>query len=398
MATGLNRNLTIIGIESESTAGTYVAPSAATSYFQPLSDGFELNGSKDKIDRNILTSSIGKATPRIGMQSCAASMPVEFRGSGIEGGDVDFSLLLEGALGTKRSIATTTTTKNAGNTGTVLQIQDADISKFNVGDVVLVKETGAHHVSPIISKTTGAGTATITLLVAKPTGSFSNSVVVSKTQMFLTANSGHKSLSVSEYLGNEIVKKGIGCKVTGMSLEGFQTGGVPSLKFALEGLSYSEADGAAPHTPSYDSGVPPIVLGANVYKDGVAMSLDEFKLSLSNKLSFIKEIGNAAGKSSSRVVSREISGSLNPYKDDTSVANFTNWSAGTEFSIFAVAYTPSSTTGEISLGSVVGIYLPKCIVTDYKDGNHEGISTDELGFQAVRGSDGSTEEMYLGVI
>jgi hypothetical protein len=398
MATGLNRNLTIIGIESESTAGTYVAPSAATSYFQPLSDGFELNGSKDKIDRNILTSSIGKATPRIGMQSCAASMPVEFRGSGIEGGDVDFSLLLEGALGTKRSIASTTTTKNAGNTGTVLQIQDADISKFNVGDVVLVKETGAHHVSPIISKTTGAGTATITLLVAKPTGSFSNSVVVSKTQMFLTANSGHKSLSVSEYLGNEIVKKGIGCKVTGMSLEGFQTGGVPSLKFVLEGLSYSEADGAAPHTPSYDSGVPPIVLGANVYKDGVAMSLDEFKLSLSNKLSFIKEIGNAAGKSSSRVVSREISGSLNPYKDDTSVANFTNWSAGTEFSIFAVAYTPSSVSGEISLGSVVGIYLPKCIVTDYKDGNHEGISTDELGFQAVRGSDGSTEEMYLGVI
>jgi hypothetical protein len=398
MATGINRNVSIIGIESESTEGTYVAPSAATSYFQPLSDGFEINGSKDLLDRGILTNSIGRATPRLGMQSCAASMPVEMRASGTEGADVDFSLLIEGALGAKRSISSTTTTKNAGNTGSVLQIQDADISKFNVGDIILVKQSGGHHVSPITAVDATVGAANITLLVPKAAGVFANSVVVSKVQMFYTANTGHKSLSISEYLGNTIVKKGIGCKVTSMAVDGFQTGGLPSLKFGLEGLSYSEADGSAPHTPSYDSGVPPIILGANVYKDGVALSLDQFKLSLANKLSFIKEIGNSAGKSGARVVSREISGSMNPYKDDTSVANFTNWAAGTEFSVFVVAYNPSAVAGEITLGSVVGIYLPKCIVTDYKDGNHEGISTDELGFQAVRGSDGATEEMYMGVI
>jgi len=398
MATGLTKNTSVIGLEVESTAGTYIAPQAATSYVQPMADGFEMAPSREKIDRGILTNSIGKATPRLGMRSVSASLPCELRASGTEGADVDFGPLLKGALGATRAIATTTTTKASGNTATLLQIEDADISKFNVGDVILVKQTGAHHVCFITAKATGAGVATVTVSPAHPSGDHTDSVVISKSTMYYTASTGHPSLSLSYYWANEITQKAIGCKVTSMSIDNFATGQVAALNFGLEGLSYDEVNGAAPHTASYDSGIPPIILGAYVYKDGALIEINQFGLSLSNELGFITSTGNASGKSASRITGREITGTINPYKDDTSVAFFDAFDDATEFSMFVIAANPSTTAGEYVMGSVVGIYLPKCLATECKVGEQEGILTDEISFQAVRGSDGATEEMYLGLI
>lgn len=398
MATGIAKNVSVIGIEAEGTEGTYAAPSGATSYLQPLADGFEMAPAREKIDRAIITNSIGKATPRLGMRSVSASLPCELRASGTEGADVDFGLLLKGALGATRSIATNTTTKASGNTGTLLQIEDADISKFAVGDIILVKQTGAHHVCAVTAVATGAGVAALTVTPAHPSGDFTDSVVISKSTMYYTANTGHPALSLSYYWANEITQKAIGCKVTSMSVDNFATGQVASFNFGLEGLSYDEANGAAPHTPSYDSGIPPIILGAYVYKDGTAISINQFGLSLANTLAFITATSNASGKASSRVVSREVTGTINPYKDDTSVAFFSAFDAGTEFSLFIMAANPSATAGEYTMGSVVGIYLPKVLATECKVGDQEGLLTDEISFQSVRGSAGTTEEVYIGLI
>jgi hypothetical protein len=398
MATGILKNTSVIGIEEEVTEGTYLAPQAATSYLQPLDSGFELTPAREKIDRSILTNSIGRPTPRLGIKSVQAALPVEFRASGTEGADVDAAPLLHGALGARRSISTNTTTKNAGNTGSVLQIQDVDISKFNVGDVILVKEAGAHHVCAVTTVDATGGAANISILPAKPSGSFSNSVIISKSTVYYTANSGHPSLSLSYYWGNTILQKGSGCKVSSMALDNFSTGQVASLKFGLEGLGYGEADGAAPHTPSYDSGLPPIILGATVYRDGVSIDINQFGLSLANSLSFLTATSNANGRSGSRVVSRTITGSLNPFKDDTTTTYHDAFNAGTEFSLFIKAFNPSAVAGEYTMGSVVGIYLPKCIATEDKVADLNGILTEAISFQAVRGSNGATEEMYMGLI
>ena len=398
MATGLTKNTSVVGVEKEVTEGTYVAPQSATSYVQPLADGFDLTPAREKIDRAIITNSIGKATPRLGMRSVQAALPCEFRASGVEGGDVDFAALLESALGAKRSIAANITTKSSGNTGSVLQIEDADIASLNVGDILVAKEAGAHHVCAIRAKDSTTGAANVTILPAKASGSFSDSVVLSKSTVYYTANSGHPSLSLSYYWGNEILQKGIGCKVTSLSLDNFSTGQVASLNFGLEGLSYGEADGAAPHSPTYDTGIPPIILGATVYRDGVAVDINQFGLSVANTLAFLTATANPDGKSASRVTERQITGSLNPFKDDTSTANHAAFDAGTEFSLFIKAFNPSAVAGEHVMGSVIGIYLPKCIATDTKVADQDGILTDEISFQAVRGSDGATEEMYLGFI
>lgn len=399
MATGLTRNTSIIGVEKEVTEGTYVAPAAATSYIQPLSDGFEVSPSRELIDRAILTNSIGRATPRLGLESASGALPVEFRASGVEGGDLDFAALLESALGAKRSIATTTTTKASGNTGSLLAIEDADISKFNIGDIIVVKEAAKYHAGAITAKVSTPGSASITISPGRiGGGNFPNSVVVSKTQMYYTANSAHPSLSLSYYWGNQILQKVMGAKVTSLSIDNYTVGQVASFNFGFEGLTFDEVDGAAPHTPTYDTGLPPIILNACVFKDGVEIPINQFGLSLANTLGFITSVCASGGRQSSRVTERQLTGTLNPYKDDTSIAYFSNFKAGTEFSLFVRAYNPAVAAGEWSMGSVIGIYLPKCIITEFSTSDLEGVLIDDLAFQAVRGSDGATEEMYLGFI
>lgn len=398
MSTGVIRDNSLIGIEEEVTEGTYVAPSAATSYVQPLSDGWEFVPLRADLERSVLSASIGHATPRKGLKSCTAKIPVEFRASGTEGGDVDFASLLKGALGARRTIATTTTTKSSGNTGSVLGIEDADISKFNVGDVIVIKESGAHWPCAITAKSTGVGTATITVSPAKPSGSFSNSVVIAKSTVYYTANSGHPALSASFYQGNEKRFAGMGMKVASMSVDNFQAAGLASLAFGLEGLNYSVADGAAPHTPTYDSGSPPTILQACLYLAGTEYRISQFGLSLANTLAWLTSTCSSTGRDKSRVTERKITGSINPYMDDTTTTLEDLLTNGTEFSLFISAYTPSSTAGEMTFGSCVGIWLPQCIVSEGKIGDVDGISTNDINFLATRGSDGTSEELYMGFI
>lgn len=398
MTTGIAKNTSIIGIMEESTENTYVAPSSASDYIQPLADGFEMSPSKEQIQRNILTNNIGVVTPRVGQKSVEASLPVEFRASGTEGAAGDHDLLLHGLLGNRRQISTTTTTKSSGNTGSVLQIEDADISKFTVGDIIVIKESGDHHPCAITAKSTGTGTATITVSPAKASGSFSNSVVISKSTVYYPANSGHKSLSLSYYWANEILEKAIGCKVTSMSLDNFSTGQIASMNFALQGLNFDEANGSAAHTPSYDSGLPPLILQACLFQDGVELTINQFGLSVNNTLGFLTSTCSENGKISSRITKREVSGTINPYKDDSSVAQFTKFNTQDEFSLFISAYNPSSTSGEIEMGSCVGIYLPNCIFTEKKVADLDGILVDELAFAATRGTAGTSDEIFIGLI
>jgi hypothetical protein len=398
MAIGVTRNTSVIAVKEETTEGVFVAPAAATDYVQPLADGFEIAPAKELIDRTVLTASVGRVSPRTGTKSVTAALPVEFRASGTEGAATDFDLLLKGALGNVRTITTQTTTKAAGNTATVLQIEDADISKFSVGDLVCVLESGDHTPSFVTAVDTTLTTANITVSPGRETGVFSNSVVVSKSRTYYPANDGHPSLSLSYYWGNTKRTSGAGCKVTTMSLDNFSVGQIASLNFGLEGLSFDEIDGAAPHTPSYDSGLPPLILNACVYQNGTNIQVNQFAVSLTNTLGFLTSTCSENGRISSRVTERTLEGSLNPYMDDTSVAQFTRFNQNTAFSLIAFAYNPSSTAGEIELGSLVGIYLPNCLITEKAYGDQDGILTDELSFAATRGTAGSVEEIYFGVV
>jgi hypothetical protein len=139
-------------------------------------------------------------------------------------------------------------------------------------------------------------------------------------------------------------------------------------------------------------------MNACVWRSGTEVKINSLSLSLSNELGFLSDTCSSNGKTASRVKGREITGSFNPYKDDTSTTYFDAFVAGTEFSLFAYAYNPSGTTGEFTMGSVVGIWLPQCIVTEFKVAEVDGILVDQMSFRATRGTAGTSEEMYIGLV
>lgn len=390
------KNTTKVAVELEVTEGTYVAPSGAGSFLQTLDSGFEMNPSKELLERNIFTGSIGKVTPRTGTKSVSGAVPVECRAFSVEGSAPEYDKLMQSAFGTKRQNTTLVTSKATGNTSSILQIQDADIAKFAIGDIVLVKQAGAFHVSPITARSTTATAASITLLVPHPAGAMSASVTLAKFTTYTVAQSGHPSLSITKYVEDAIRQTAIGCRVNKFSVQNLATGKIPTINFGFDGLDFARTLAAPAFTPSYDSAYPPIALDARVYMDGSAITINELSVEMENSVGFKTSLSAANGKVSSRVTNRKISGSINPYVDTVSIANYTKFLANTEFSLFAYAKNDSGVTGEFQ--NIIAVYLPKCLITEVGEADADGILQETLSFQATTGPAGATNEIYFSVI
>jgi hypothetical protein len=388
------RRNTSVAIEAEVTEGTYVTPAAATSFVQTLSDGFEFKMAKELIDRSVFTSSIGQVSPRTGTRGISGTIPVEMRAHSTAGHVPEADLLFKSAFGSRRQNTTVVTTKSSGNTGSVLQIDDADISKFAVGDTVIVNQSGAPHLSPITAVDTSTGAANITLLVAKGSGTFSNSVTIGKFTTYVLAESGHPTLSISKYVESAIREYAVGCRVNKMSLSNFSTGKIPSMQFGFEGLDFDRSLTAPDYSPSYDSALPPIMLDGKIYMDGTAITINELSVSMEQTLGFKTSISSSNGKVSSRVTDRKLSGSFNPYVDTASNANYTKFINNTAFSLFAVAKNGTST----SYSNIVAIYMPNCIITERGETDQDGLLQESLSFSANRGSAGTTQEIFITFI
>jgi hypothetical protein len=387
------RNTTSVAIEEEVSEGTYVTPAGATSFCQVLASGFEMKPSKELLERNVFAGTIGKVTPRTGTRSVSGTVPTECRAFSTEGSAPEFNSLIKSALGTRRQNTTTVTTKSSGNTASVLQIEDTDISKFNIGDIILVKQSGAYHVSPITAKTTGTGTATITMLVPHPSGDCTDSVTIGKFTTYLGAESGHPTLSISQYKDSLIRDYAVGCRVNKMTLADFATGKTPTLNFGFDGLDFNRSETAPSYSPSYDTALPPLVLDAKAYMNATALTINELSISLENTVSFATAISAANGKISSRVTERKVSGTINPYQENDNTDNYDKFLAGTEFSLFAYAKNDTSTSGQFQ--NIVAFYLPKCTITEMADSDADGLVQDSLSFIASRGTAGTTNELYV---
>ena len=393
MGTSVKRNTTY-AVEIEVTEGTYVAPTADTSYVQTLADGAELTRSKELLERNIFIGSIGKLTPRTGTKSSSGSLPVEMRASETEGEAPEYDALMRSAMGSRRQKTTDTTTKT-GHTTSQIEIEDADIADFAVGDIVLIKEAGAYHVSPITAVATGAGVANITLLVPADSAPADN-VVIAKFTTYTVADSGHPSLSVSKYVEGSVLEASIGSRVSSLALENFTTGQLASWNFGFEGLSYDGSVTASPFTPNYQDSLPPIILNACLFQDAVSIDVNDFSFSLENTLGFVTSTCSPNGRVSGRAVERSVTGSFNPYKQDDDVDQFTKFDQNSEYSLFAFAYNPTTTVGEYE--QVVAVYMPKCVTTEMAESDQDEVLQDDISFSAARGSDGASNEIYIAVI
>lgn len=390
------KNTTSVAIEEEVTEGTYVTPSSASKFVQTLDSGFELKPTKELLERNVFTGTVGQVTPRTGTKSVSGTIPTECRPHSSEGAAPEFDSLMKSAFGTKRQNTTVITTKASGNTASVLQIENADISKLNIGDIILLKDAGAFHVSPIIAIDSTADAANVTLLVPHPDGDVTDSCTIAKFTTYTVAESGHPTLSVTKYMDSAVKETAMGCRVNKVGLENFATGKIPTMSFGFDGLDFNRELDTPDYTPSYDSALPPIVLDARAYVDGVEVIVNELGVSLENTVGFATAISKANGKISSRVTKRAITGTLNPYQETDDISNFTKFVNNTEFSIFAYAKNSSGVAGEMQ--NIVAVYLPKCLITELGEADADGLVQETLSFTASRGAAGTTNEIYFSFI
>ena len=386
------KNNTVYAVEVEVTEGTYVAPSAATSYVQTLSDGAEITPAKELLERNIFNGSIGKTTPRTGQKSVSGSLPVEMRAGETEGAIPEYDAVMRSAMGSRKTTAAVTS--STGHTTTVIQIEDADIADFLVNDIVLIKEAGAYHVSPVTAVDPTPAAANITILVPMASAPADN-VEIASSVTYNVANSGHPSLSISKYVESAVLEQGTGNRVTSMSLDNFTTGQLASFNFGFEGLSFDRSVTPSPFTPDYQDTLPPIILSACVYQDEVKIPVNELSFSLENSLGFVTSTCSPNGRISSRVTERTVSGSFNPYKQDDSVDQFDKFNTNSQYSVFASAHNPTAVDGEYE--QVVAVYMPSCLTTEIGEGDQDGLLQDAVSFSANKGSDSSVDELVIVV-
>ena len=382
MGYSIRKNIKL-AIEKEVTEGTYVAPSAGAKYIQAQEDGIELNGTKDTLEMNVIGTGLSKIAPKVGLESAAGSVGVYMKSGSSASSEPEYGPLLESLMGTVRSSAS----QVSGISHTSSLVNVADTSSYKVGDIVVVKESGDYHTSPITSLVTNTS---ITLLISAA-GVFSDNVVVEAFQTYVPADDSHPSLSISKYIEDAVLEKAVGCKAMSMSVEGFSTGQVASMKFGFEGSDYTRSLTASPFEPSYDTSETPVILDACIYQDGNQIAINDFTLSVENSLGWIKDTCN--GKVSSRITGRTVSGTINPYKQDNDISNWSKFDANTSFSLVITAHNPGA-TGEYS--ESVSFYMPVCISTEISEGDVDGVLTDAISFTA-NSVDGTIKELYISM-
>ena len=362
------KNNSKIAVVKETTAGTYAAPASGTDYLQVLADGMELTPSRETLERNVLGTGLGKIANRTGLKSVAGSIPVELRAGSTEGSEPEYHVLLESLLGGKKTVASITT--GVGHTASVIAI--ADTSTLSVGDIVVVKNAGSFHTSPIKAITSNESIELLVPCAAAP----ADNVELAAFINFYAAETGHSDFSVSKYVEDAVLEKAMGCKCTSMSLEGFTTGQVASLNFSIEGADFDRKLESPAHSPSFTTSNTPIILQAVMYQNGEEISVNEFTLNIENTLGWIQNTNH--GKISSRVTARSVAGTINPYKRSDSIEWFNKFNKNEPFSLFVSAHNPTEVEGEYK--EVVAFYMPKCIVNDISESDQDGVLTDSISF------------------
>jgi len=379
-------------VEKEVTEGLYVPEAAGSSAVEVLSDGLEFTPSREALERNNRTSSVETVAGRVGIKSMSGSVPVELKAGTTDGALPRAKHLWEALLGDYRQGAAQNTTKSSGNTATKLQIEDADIVDYAVGDIIKIEEAGAHVVTPITAVDDTGGAANITVLIPH-ISAYTDSVTIAPFSTFFHA-SGAPTLSITNYLGGDIREKAIGMRPVSAEISNFATGQLAEVPFSLEGLDFDRAVGTPLYTPSYDTVEPPVILSSCIFIDGVSIDVNSFSLSIANEVGFKTSTCSENGRISSRITRLNLTGSINPYMEDDDVARFDLFNENTSFSLFVSTGNPDSVSGELK--ECIGIYLPNCKLSELQTGDEDGIHTDIMNYIAHKTL--GNDSVFIGFI
>ena len=388
MAIGMLKSNSLFAVTEESAENTPVDPTLSGDFIEVLEDGIEFVPAKELIERNTLSPSIGTPPGRTTIKTWTSAIPLEWKTSGVEGTVPRYDVLMRSTLGGLSS-QTSQTTTGIGTTTSV----NLTTHPYAVGDYIVIQTAGEFHPC-FVKEITDADNFVIFPAAPNAIGS---GVTISASNTYFPTNSGQITFTPSMYWANEIKEQGSGGRVASLAVENFTVGQIPNLNFSSQGLNFTRVDGAAPLTPTFDSNLPPVVLGAVVSDgDGNCIDLSEFSLTVENTISNLNSVCPIGGVLNSRYTQRGITGTMNPYTDDTTVKWFDFFNQDTLFSLSLTLGIHSSTAGELVAGSTVSLYLPTVQITEVPVNDLDGVLVDAISFNAHTSVDGSEKEVFFG--
>lgn len=222
---------TVLATKKETTEGTLVLPAAGTDFIPPT-DFPDISPNIELLENAELRGSIGKAKGIAGIESPECSFGLYLKHSGVEGQAPNYGELLEACFGSTSTQASERTTTSS-STVSLIKLGSGG-SDYARGKAVLVKDgTNGYSIRPVHSVSSNDLTPGFNLANAPASG-----VTCGKFINYSPANSGHPSISVIRYSGNEHSIDAIaGGKVTSMSLSA-SAGEFIEASFDLVGTKY----------------------------------------------------------------------------------------------------------------------------------------------------------------
>lgn len=187
---------------------------------------------------------------------------------------------------------------------------------------------------------------------------------------YLPASSGVPSLTIWCYEDGQ-VKKLKGCRGT-VSFSG-KIGEPVFATFKFTGV-YDGAPALAMITPTFESAIPPVLLGTTLTIDAYAAIIESFSIDMGNEISLRPSVNSTTGYLSAVMTGRKPSGKLDPEMVLPATYDFfTKWVSG---AAGALAIGP--------IGSVnynrFNLSAPKCVYTKVGSGDRAGNQTADLDF------------------
>lgn len=231
MAVGLSR-ASIFAIREETTAGTYLAPSAGAQ-FVPLRKKNEIGFEPELLTSDELLNDIGATKGLIGKEAVKGSHSAYLRHSGVEGQEPQIGILYESIMGSKY-VASVEYATIAGCTTTVLKLGAGIGANFQVGQPLLIKDsTNGYSIRNIASISGDDLTLNFKLTTAPGA-----TVSLGKAVQYIPAAQGHPTFSTTKYLGNgHAIEASAGNTVTELSIK-TDAATYGEVDFSFEGTKY----------------------------------------------------------------------------------------------------------------------------------------------------------------
>lgn len=222
----------VLAVKKEVTEGTPVRPSAGTD-FVALQDGFTMSPGLDVLNNTELKASLGASKPVPGLENPTCEFSHYLRHSGVEGQAPDFGDFLEAGFG---AVSTASTEYNtvSGSTVSLVKVDVGEGATFERGEPLLIKDgTNGYRIRCLDSISGDDLSLGFNVPTAPGTG-----VNLGKAVLYKPANSGHPSLTLWHYLGNQgAIQMMSGVRVTSTAIE-INAGDFINASFSCEGIAF----------------------------------------------------------------------------------------------------------------------------------------------------------------